>query len=43
MVGALLWGEHIDNTRTLASFVKGLAKGSGKSSGKRTGIQRRRR
>lgn len=43
IVGALLWAEHIDNTRALASFVKAFAKGSGGKTSKRGGIRRKRR
>jgi hypothetical protein len=44
MVGALMWAEHIDNTRTIANFAKAFAKGSsGAKSGKRSGIRRKRR
>jgi hypothetical protein len=42
-IGALLWGEHIDNTRAVANFAKGFAKSASKTSSKRGGIRRRRR
>lgn len=42
LMGALLWGEHIDNMRGVNAFLKSLGRGANRSSGK-GGVKGRRK